>query len=69
MPRDAIWVLFSSISVWIHVVPHKVAYEWKALAKPLHGFMQVVCIVGVDDGVDVTGNAHVGNVAQAGNQS
>ena len=47
----------------------KVAYEWKALAKPLHGFMQVVCIVGVDDGVDVTGNAHVGNVAQAGNQS
>ena len=63
--RNAVWVLFSSIAVGVHVVPDEVPNKRKAVAEPHYRLVKVVRVVCVDHSVDVCRDAHLWNMAEA----
>src|SRR5438552_8073464 len=68
VPRDAVGILLGPIAVGVHVVPHEVADEREVLADPADVLVQMVAVVDVDDGVDVGGDSHLGNVLETADE-
>ena len=68
MARNAVGVLFGAVSVRVHVVPHEMSDERESIAEPHHRLVEVIAVVGVDDGVDIARDAEARHMGETGHQ-